>query len=344
MSNISVLDKTVCVQLVVSLWSGKRRLRKEDLGGAADQLPPEDLSTLGSLKLCDPKIVSKLNNIKRAAERDCRSVCVEFMAGYATDEANLPSLFVKLDAHAQRFEKAAADLKDALPGEIRSWGELHPKWKALLERAPPDVTRVASRFAFGFRAFRVGPATDQADDAVNGGLLQATGGLAGQLFAEIEAEAKKTLKDSYDKRESVGRKALRPILHIQNKLQALRYLDSRCQPMIDQITLVLGQLPKLGPIAGANLSAVVGLLHILESGDRLRAHGAGVLEARSQPVKIDDPNEADESFEGEMALPLGLPPAPVMPPGPADSGPAVSPRPNGAGPSGSGAVSRGTWL
>jgi hypothetical protein len=345
MSNISVLDRTVCLQLVVSMWSGKRRLRKEDLGGAADLMPPDDLTSLGSLKLCDPKIVMKLNNIKRAAERDCRSACVEFMGGYATDEDNLPSLFSKLDAHRQRFETAAAALAAALPDEIRRWVGLHPDWKALIERALPDPTRVASRFSFGFRAFRVGPATSNTNEPVNGGLIQATGGLSGQLFAEIEAEARQALKQSYSGKESVGRKALRPILRIQNKLQALCYLDARCQPIIDRITLVLGQLPKLGPITGANLSAVVGLLHLLESADRLRAHGAGVLEARNQPVQKEDADESGEAAGAQMPPPLD-PVVPTVIEGEIAhvNGSEIPVRPNGSARSGSERPSRGTWI
>ena len=125
MSTMAVLDKTVCLQLSASLWSGRRRLRAEDLGSAADSLPPGDLASLGSLKLCDPKRLARLGNIKRAAERDLRRVCVQFLGGYATDADNVSALVSKLTSHQQRFESEARAFANGLQKEIDHGREMY---------------------------------------------------------------------------------------------------------------------------------------------------------------------------------------------------------------------------
>lgn len=293
MSTMAVLDKTVCLQLSVSLWSGRRRLRAEDLGSAADSLPPGDLASLGSLKLCDPKKLARLGNIKRAAERDLRRVCVQFLGGYATDADNVSALVTKLASHQQRFENEARAFANGLQQEIDGWIALHPQWKTVIERALPNAARVAGSFQFGYRVFRVGPATDDPRAHVNGGLAEATTGLAGRLFAEIEAEAREAWERSYLGKDAVSQKALRPILSIQRKLEALRYLDARCQPIIDRITVVLGTLPKHGRIETANLSAVIGLLHLLGDAAAMRVQGAAVLKGNG--ASADAAHETDAS-------------------------------------------------
>jgi hypothetical protein len=341
MLDVSVLDKTICIQLVVTEWSGRRRLRKEDLGDAADSMPPEELSSLGALKLCDPKIIRQLTNIKRAAETDLRRVCVRFLGGYATDEGNLPALSAKLTAHKRCFDAAATGLIDALPQALRDWAESHEHWKSLLERLPADPTRVAARFAFGFNLFRVGPAAADATDPANCGLIESTGGLSGQLFAEIEAECRETLKKSYSGKDSVGQKALRPLMRVQRKLEALRYLDPRCQPIIDRIGVVLGRLPHQGPIKGADLSAVVGLLHILASAEEMKAHGAKVLLAQRQPAVSSDAEE-----NGDGADDICTPPHSSLIDLPSPSAtPNPGPRPsNGAAPPAARPSSQATWI
>lgn len=293
-SSIAVLEKTACVLLNVSLWTGRRRLRAQDLGEAAQKLPPDDLASLGSLKLCNPKRLGEIASIKRAAERECKRVCASFLGGYATDIENLSALVTKLKALQTRFNEKASEFAQCLQAEIDGWTALHPQWKSVIEDKVPDAADVRGRFEFKFQAFRVGAASGDPSDPVNAGLEDAANGLSGQLFAEIEAEAREAWKTSYEGNDRVGQKALRPLKAILSKLEALRYLDARCQPIIDQFTKVLGSLPKHGPIADPHLSAVIGLFHVVESGKTLRTRGAALLKHRDAG-KSDLFADVDES-------------------------------------------------
>ena len=50
-SNFEVLDKIVALNLDVTLWTGRKKLEAQDLGGV--NLPPEDLASLGSKRIAD---------------------------------------------------------------------------------------------------------------------------------------------------------------------------------------------------------------------------------------------------------------------------------------------------
>ena len=53
MKTMHVLDRLVAVNLDVRIWSGRKKLTAEDLSLGAD-VPPEDLVSLGSKRVCDP--------------------------------------------------------------------------------------------------------------------------------------------------------------------------------------------------------------------------------------------------------------------------------------------------
>lgn len=305
MSSMAVLEKTVCLKLRVSLWTGRRRLRAEDLGDAAQKLPPGDLASLGSLKLCDPKKLAALSAIKRAAERECEKRCISFLGGYATEEQNLKPLIARLHEYQQRFDSEAAGFAAGLQDEIDRWTAQHPTWKNHIEKALPDAAHVRARFQFSYQAFRVGPASkDDPHDKANDGLADATMGLSNQLFWEIEVEAQKAWDSSYKGRAEVGQKALRPLKAILVKLEALSYLDARCGPIIDQFNKVLGSLPKHGPIKDLDLSAVLGLFQVVHTRDTLRSHGAALLDSRNAAATTDTPQDDDSATGCESVAQL----------------------------------------
>ena len=51
-TNITVLDHLVVVNLDIHIWTARKKLVPLDLGGA--ELPPEDLASLGSKRICNP--------------------------------------------------------------------------------------------------------------------------------------------------------------------------------------------------------------------------------------------------------------------------------------------------
>ena len=49
---LQVLDNILALNLNITLWSARKKLTAEDFGGV--ELPPDDLASLGSKKICDP--------------------------------------------------------------------------------------------------------------------------------------------------------------------------------------------------------------------------------------------------------------------------------------------------
>ena len=79
LSDIRILDNLLALNLNVSLWSARRKMSQEDLGGA--ELPPDDLASLGSKRIADPENLKVFGTLKARAFNYLDRHGVRFMSG-----------------------------------------------------------------------------------------------------------------------------------------------------------------------------------------------------------------------------------------------------------------------
>ena len=78
-SDIRILDKLLALNLSVSLWSARRKMTAEDMGGV--NLPPEDLASLGSKRIADPENLKIFATLKARAVSHLDRIGVRFLSG-----------------------------------------------------------------------------------------------------------------------------------------------------------------------------------------------------------------------------------------------------------------------
>lgn len=61
-TDINVLDQLLVVNLDAHIWSASRKLLPEDLGNT--ELPPDELASLGSKKICNPEEMNIFKTLK----------------------------------------------------------------------------------------------------------------------------------------------------------------------------------------------------------------------------------------------------------------------------------------
>ena len=103
--------------------------------------------------------------------------------------------------------------------------------------------------------------------------------------------AKTAFDASYVGKQSVTRKALRPINAIREKLVALAFLDQNIPPLINSIDDTLNQLPLSGPIEGQYLNLLAGLL-------------SRQLMRMGLPVEQQVEEELPDAVDDEIDIPL----------------------------------------
>lgn len=301
----TTLAKVICFDLsAISLWSGRRKLRRTDLKLQDEaEVPPDAIASLGSKKIIDPEQIADFEAMKKEAHRECAKIGIRFLSGYAVPESRAEDLAVTLEDIAKRFADKKADFLADYETTIADWIAQHPDWSSMLNEAALTRADVEAKLYFGWRAFRVVAADEETDSAaLNQGLQSELTGLAGQLYREVAQAAAQVQEKSLLGRERVSQKILSPIRTIRGKLHGLSFLDQRVTPLIDTIDHVMSQLPKAGWIDGLGLSALHGLIFILSSEERMASHGQAIIDGKDVVEAFDESTPGIETQEADDAI------------------------------------------
>lgn len=310
MHTLPILDRLVVVNLDVRIWSGRKKLTAEDLALGAD-VPPEDLVSLGSKRVCDPAPLNDFHRLKKQAERICLAGGTRFLSGFAIPQARAEAVANDLDALAQRFAAERATFVANYASAVEDWIAQHPRWEAAIRRAVDPASLVESRLAFGYQLYAITPAPNAGD------LDQQIAGLGDTLFGEV-AQLARELDGSFVGRDALPRRALSTFRRVRDKLACLTFVDYRVQPVLDTLDGWLGRLPKRGPIRGALFNEGFGLMLLVSDPQRLSDHGAGLLAlhdllpATPAATTLDDLDDAPAE-ELSLALDVAAPPAAAHP-------------------------------
>ncbi len=297
---MNILNQIVVIMLNISLWSGRKKLRPEDLatnGIEADKLPPGTLASLGTKRIIAPEALNPFTALKKEAERICLAKGVRFLGGFAIPKENIDGLVEELKVIKQRFQETKEKLLSDYDKEIAKWiAENPPEWASVIRAAIEPVSTIDQAMHFNFAPVVIGSPEGMEDD--NAGLDEETDGLLGQLFHEIRMQAKTAFEASFVGRKEVTRKALRPIMSMRDKLQGLSFLDPEIAEAIQGIDQVIEKVPKTGPITGSDLDMIAGLV-----GRRLANIGRPLPpEPEPEAVAEEAPADEEEILEEGIVL------------------------------------------
>jgi hypothetical protein len=271
--NVQVLDKVALINLDVHTWSGRKKLRPEDIKG---NVPPKKLASLGSKRIVDPKKVATFESLKRQAERLLGSVGIRVMRTYAVPLDKVKELIDGLNKIRTEFEDEKAKFLSSYHTSVEAWIAEQEEWGEIIRSAITPVADIRHQLSFGWQVFGVQPTG--LDDS---GLEEQITGMAGQLFDEISREAARVFEESFLMKTKVGQRALRPIRSIQEKLKGLSFLDGRAAALSDFLDETLNALPKVGSIEGDHLTKLFGLLIVLSSPAKVAQYGQDLLDGKS---------------------------------------------------------------
>ena len=282
MSN--ALNDVIVVSLDVRIWSGRKKLKPEDLT-ASGRLPPKELVSLGSKKIFDPKALKPFVDVKRRAEARCTGVGVRFARAFAIPKAAAESVIAELNGLAEKFREVREAFLATYDEELARWKAQHPGYERLIEAELLPKAMVSSKFAFGYDVFAINAVDGDGELAAlmeQGGAGCLTLGLAGALYDEVASESREFVRQSLAGRDAVTQKFLRPVRAIREKLAGLAFLDPAIAPLVESIDEVLAATPRKGKIDGASLAALRGVVMLLTDPARMREHGNLVLRGECQ--------------------------------------------------------------
>lgn len=276
-TDINVLDQLFVVNLDAHIWSASRKLLPEDLGNAA--LPPDELASLGSKKICNPEEMNIFKALKARAESLLRQNGIKFLNGWAIPQGRLEEIDNCLAAIRDDFNMAKEEFLQRYEQAVREWIDSHPAWSGIIANSVVSEDYVRSRLAFRWQIFRV--ALPEVSDVTQDDLAEDVKNLGSTLYDEIAKSAAETWKYCYEGKTEVTRKALSPLKSMYDKLIGLTFVEPRVSSIASLIHTALGSIPKRGPITGATLLMLQGLVSLLRNPREIVEHGQKILDGQN---------------------------------------------------------------
>ena len=256
---MQIIDKIVLIQLNISSWGGRKKLESYEIG-----YEPEEFISLGNKRLIPKKYLNPFEAIKKRVERTLASYGVRIMGGYAIPEESADEVREKLEGYRKEYEDAVAEFVYHFREYVREQAQAYPDWEDRLERAADEVhPKLSRKFRFGFTAYKLRPPVEEdGEDELNNHFVSDED-VQLQSEDEISREAAEALV-SVSGREELKQTALRPLKRIKQKITNLtpinRELFGECIVLID---VVLGEMPRQGPIQGKERLLVCAILYVL---------------------------------------------------------------------------------
>ncbi|WP_295409377.1 DUF3150 domain-containing protein [uncultured Thiocystis sp.] len=292
---ITIAEKMALIVLTVSQWSGRKKLRADDLELTDSEVPSEELVSLGSKRICNPDALRVFGTLKGQADRACLKVGTRFLGGYLIPNDQLAALSGELDLLKTEYEVETQHFLTGYDREIEDWILRHPEWERQLRTAVDPAAKIGTKFSFRYRPLIIQPAEGQHDT-----LVEDVADIATTVFHEI-AQIAIPLEKSLIGKEAMSQHALRTFRRVQQKLDILSFVDPRIGPILDQVERFLRQVPPSGPVTGSMFQEGFGLWMLLCDEDRMARHGAGMLNPVVE-AEVDAEVDADAEVEAETEV------------------------------------------
>ena len=286
-SDIRILDNLLALNLNVSLWSARRKMSQEDLGGS--DLPPEDLASLGSKRIADPENLKVFGTLKARAFNFLDLHGVRFMSGWAIPEEKAGEIVQELLNVRSEFQKEKEAFLADYDQNVQAWVEKHHQWGEIIRNSIVGPDYVRARMDFRWQLYKVAPLEQHTDNnaVLEAGLAEEVHGLGGTLFSEIVRSAEDIWRRVYEGRTEVTHKALSPLRTLHAKLTGLSFVEPHVAPVADIVQAALLRMPKKGNITGTDLLLLRGLVCLLKDSAALVTHAQKVIEGYGPASVLD---------------------------------------------------------
>ena len=279
---IQAIDHLVVVNLDIHIWTARKKLVPLDLGGA--ELPPEDLASLGSKRICNPDELRSFGTLKARAVNLLERNGIRFLNGWAVPETRMDEISIELAAIRDDFNTVKESFLQRYDQSVQDWIAMHPQWGSIIAGSTVSEEYVRSRIDFRWQMFQIkAPA---ATGALKDDLQHDVDTLGITLFDEVAKAAGEAWTRCYAGKTEITRKALSPLKSIRDKLMGLTFVEPRVAPVAELLDTAFRSIPKRGAITGSILIMLQGLVALLQNPQALMEHGQMILDGRKNSHKI----------------------------------------------------------
>lgn len=300
MSNpIQHLESLCVIHTDFDIWSGQTRLEDQDIKlGHGGEIPPREVTNLGSKKVCDPDHLKAFSRIKTMARRILLEHGMPFMSGFAIPASKADVISKKLEEISKDFEKEKRRFLASYDLYVEEWVEKNHKYEAAIRSGIIPKSVVEKRIDFEYQVYMIQPTDDKTASA---SLNRKVESLGGDLLDEVVNEATRFFAKNLSGKDSCGASTAATLRKIRDKVDGLSFLNSSFIPLVNLLdeTLKGYAVHKEGRVIRAPFFYQI-MAAVLIMSDRKRieeyAEGAVTISAMTQQVSLKAP--ATVAFSG----------------------------------------------
>lgn len=285
-----VFKHLMVLNLDVNIWSARKKLSHSDFGGA--KLPPEELASLGSKKICNPEDLRIFGTLKSRAVNMLDRIGVRFLGGWGIPESLADAVIKDLKAIHDEFMDAKQQFLATYDQSIESWINQHPEWKDIIKNSTVDAGYVSRRIGFKWQLFQLVPPKKK---FIHAGLKDEVSKLGHTLYSEIAKAAEDAWNKCYFGKDKVSHKAISPLRSIYEKLNGLSFVEPCAAPIANLLRTTFDQIPPRGFIQGADLLMLQGVLALLRDPESLVEHGKSIIKGKTPDSILKSLVQNDDS-------------------------------------------------
>ncbi|MGL1931815.1 MAG: DUF3150 domain-containing protein [Desulfotalea sp.] len=279
---VTVLKHLMVLNLDVNIWTARKKLSPEDFNGAI--LPPEQLATLGSKRVCNPEDIRIFSTLKSRAVSMLDRIGVRFLGGWGIPVGKAKEVNQELQKIFDEFMGAKSQFLSSYDNSVSDWIKQNTEWKDIIKNSIVSADYVSSRINFNWQLFQLAaPKKNMA----HGGLRTEISTLGNTLYSEIAKTAEDAWKKCYAGKTQVSQKALSPLKSIHEKLTGLSFVEPCVVPISHLIQSAFNHIPSKGFIKGTDLLMVQGVLALLRDPIAIVRHGQELIQGATPESILD---------------------------------------------------------
>tara|TARA_R110002051_G_scaffold318017_2_gene399822 strand:- start:7952 stop:9415 length:1464 start_codon:yes stop_codon:yes gene_type:complete len=306
--NIQTLENLCVVDADFDIWSGKARLEESDFKlGDGGEIPPENLTSLGSKKICDPAAISRFHALKSQARRLLTHYGLRFMNGFAIPQSKLEYIESELEIIQQKFNAERQLFLDNYEETVENWLAENPNYADELRRGIMPVDVVSERIGFKYLIYNINPANDTQATQMS----RQVDSLTNDLYKEIASEASDFYKKYLSGTKPYLSASTKPsLVKLFDKVDGLSFMNASLDPLAKLLKETIDGFDThkvKNRIEGPFLYQVCAVVLICADEDKIHGYADGSVKVENvySGAGLDDDDDLPETVAQDL-LPLSV--------------------------------------
>lgn len=242
MQTMPITDNAVYVRKDVTIFTGKRSLKREELEARGNNLPPDEITkSFGTKAVFDKDKLLPFHAINSRARTLFETYGLKFFDGYLVKEDKFAELDTRLANLRTEFEQELDKLEQTYEQDCEAWVTQFPEWEDVLRAGIVPYGEIRKRFNFGWQAYKIQPVNDEPAQALEACDDKAITAMAKEI-ADALAQSYDVPDEPCDGITPVSPNTYKPLRRMAARAEALSFTT----PVMSHLAAMFGKLESSG--------------------------------------------------------------------------------------------------